>query len=118
MGQPLCKLTLVYPPTSEDQVIEVLLSIKPPIQGFTSWIADGHGLSFSEASANERVRGRVKRGVLVVIMPRDRADALLDVIRTDIAVPRLAYWIEPVETFGRLVTEPAALMDQAICKSI
>ncbi len=102
MDKSLCKLTLVFPPRGEDLVIEFLLRAEPPINGFTTWIADGHGLEFTEASVNERVRGRVKRSVLVAILTRQRAANLLDGLRENAGIADLAHWIEPVDSFGRL----------------
>lgn len=102
MEQSLCKLTLVYPPASEDAIVELLLASEPPLPGFTTWLADGHGLGFDKASASERVRGRIRRGFLVLIATRQRARALLDEIAARLAIPRLLYWLEPVLEVGRL----------------
>jgi Protein of unknown function (DUF3240) len=102
MEEKLCRLTLVYPPAAEETIIELLLAAEPPLKGFTTWQADGHGLDFSEASMAERVRGRIRRSVMVIVMPRTRLEPLLETIRTEAAAPHLAYWIEPVESFGRL----------------
>lgn len=102
MDQSACKLTLILPTTAEDRILEVLLESDPPITGFTTWAAEGHGHDFREATASERVRGRVKRRVLVAVMTRERADTLLEEIRQKAPIPHLAFWIEPVERFGRL----------------
>ncbi len=102
MDQSPCKLTLVYPPSAEDCIVELMLSCEPPLSGFTTWKAEGHGHDFANASVRERVRGRVMRGVLSVIVPRARLAALLEDIRTRAAIANLAYWVEPVEAFGRL----------------
>ena len=69
MDQSACKLTLVYPPAAEDHIVELLLNADPPLSGFTTWRAEGHGHDFGKASVRERVRGRVARGVLVLILP-------------------------------------------------
>lgn len=108
MDKSLCKLTLVYPPDSEDQIVAFFLESCPPLPGFTTWMADGHGLDFREATAGERVRGRVRRGVLAAVLPRARVPSLLDGIRRELPVPRLAYWVEPVDSFGRLTPVPPA----------
>jgi hypothetical protein len=90
MEKQLCKLTLVYPSGIEELIVELLLAADPPLKGFTTW------------SVGEQVRGRVKRSVMVLVMPRMRLSSLLETIRTRAAVPHLAYWVEPVECFGRL----------------
>lgn len=105
MDQPLCKLTLIYPIDAEDKIVESLLSADPPMPGFTTFPAEGHGLDFSSASASERVRGRVRRGVLMVVLPRARLAGLLDLIARDAPVLRLMHWVEPVESCGRLVLD-------------
>jgi hypothetical protein len=109
MDQSLCKLTLVYPPPAEDGIIELLLASDPPLPGFTSWTADGHGMGFDNASPGEKVRGRVRRCVLTLIATRGRIRALLDEIAAHLAIPRLLYWLEPVLEVGRLTDiKPAA----------
>ena len=102
MEEELCKLTLVYPPAAEETITELLLAADPPLKGFTTWAADGHGLDFSEATTAERVRGKIRRCVMVAVLPRGRLAALLETIRTEAGAPHLAYWVEPVESFGRL----------------
>ena len=102
MEKQLCKLTLVYPTAIEELIVELLLAADPPLKGFTIWSADGHGSDFAEATVGEQVRGRVKRGVMVLVIPRVRLPSLLETVRTKADVPHLAYWVEPVVCFGRL----------------
>ncbi len=102
MDVALCKLTLVYPPALEDFIGELLLTADPPLYGFTTWTADGHGLDFANASSNERVRGRIRRGVMMLVLSRQRLPELVARIKDHVTVPGLAYWIEPVEQFERL----------------
>lgn len=102
MDQSACKLTLIVPTTAEDHIVELLLNADPPITGFTSWAAEGHGHDFNDATASERVRGRVKRRAFVAVMTRARVDGLLEEIRQKAPIPHLAFWIEPVERVGRL----------------
>lgn len=102
MGADLCRLTLVYPPVSETALVELILSVDPPLPGFTTWRGAGHGHGFEEATHGERVSGRVSRGVLTSIMPRATAEMMLERIRSEAPVPHLAFWIEPVLAAGRL----------------
>ncbi len=113
MDQSACKLTLVYPPQAEDCLTELLLNSEPPLTGFTTWTAEGHGHDFGTASVRERVRGRVERGILAVVIPRDRLAGLLEDIRTRTPIPNLAYWVEPVESFGRLAVTDVQSMGSA-----
>ena len=80
-----------------------MLDAAPDLAGFTTWLAEGHGHDFATASTRERVRGRVLRGMLTVVGPRSGMATLLETIRTRAGIVNLAYWIEPVEAFGRLV---------------
>ncbi|MCW2273638.1 DUF3240 domain-containing protein [Rhodoblastus acidophilus] len=100
MDRDLCKLTLVYPVATEDRIIDFLLDEEPPLPGFVSWRAEGHGGSFEGCSAREKVRGRIERGMLVMVLGRARLETLLADLRNKCAIPHLAYWIEPVERFG------------------
>ncbi len=108
MDQSLCKLTLIYPPASESHLVEVLMNSEPPLSGFTTWEAEGHGHSFAKASMRERVRGRITRGVLVVVLPRARIELLIDEIRVKAAIADLVYWLEPVLAFGRMAPVTAS----------
>ncbi|MCW2285131.1 hypothetical protein M2323_002949 [Rhodoblastus acidophilus] len=100
MDRDLCKLTLVYPVAAEDRIIDVLLDAEPSLPGFVSWRAEGHGGGFDKCSAREKVRGRIERGMLVMVLARARLDSLLADLRENCAIPHLAYWVEPVERFG------------------
>lgn len=79
-----------------------MLRRDPPSSGFTTWIAEGHGLGFANASISERVRGRVKRAVLIAVLRRDELDHLVSEIAAAAPIPHVTYWIEPVEAFGQL----------------
>ncbi len=103
MDQSLCKLTLVYPPAVEDSLLEFMLEQYPPLSGFTTMKAEGHGLGFDRANAGEKVRGRINRRLFIIILPIHRAESLLSRIKADIPIPGLMYWTEPVLSAGRLL---------------
>ena len=108
MDQSACKLTLIYPPASETHIVDLMMNSEPPLSGFTSWLAEGHGHSFATASMSERVRGRIARGMLVLVLQRSRVAPLLEEIRLKAAISDLVYWVEPVEAIGRLERVDAA----------
>jgi hypothetical protein len=85
-----------------------MLSFDPPLPGFTTWTAEGHGFGFGDATVSERVRGRVKRSVIVAVLDRVVAASLLDLIATKGAVAHLTYWTEPVDGFGQMRPTDAA----------
>lgn len=102
MDTRLCKLTLVYPAAAEEAVLDALQAETLGLRGFTTWRAEGHGLGFDSASTQEKLRGRVARGVLVAIMPREKVGATLEQVRAKVPIPHLVYWLEPVEDMGVL----------------
>jgi len=102
MDQSICKLTLIYPVNAEDQIVELLLEFDPPLQGFSSWVVDGHGHGFARAQTAELVRGRVKRGMLVAVIQRSRLSNLLDLICNKAKIHGLVHWVEPIDSYGRL----------------
>lgn len=79
-----------------------MLEVEPSIAGFTTWLGEGHGFGFANASTSERVRGRVKRTILVVVLARENVAPLLALIAEKAPLPHLTYWVERVEEFGQL----------------
>jgi hypothetical protein len=110
MDQSLCRLTLISPAASAERVIEIMLDLDPPIPGFTTWDAEGHGFGFANANPSERVRGRVKRTLITSILGRAEADFILGAIAEQAPIEHLAFWIEPVERFGQLQETQSPLM--------
>lgn len=79
-----------------------MLDVEPPIAGFTTWLGEGHGFGFANASTSERVRGRVKRTILVAVLAKENIAPLLALIAERAPLPHLTYWVERVEDFGQL----------------
>lgn len=79
-----------------------MLNFEPSLPGFTSWMAEGHGFGFGDSTVSERVHGRVKRTVIVAVLDRKSAAALLDSIAAKAAIAHLTYWTEPVDGFGQM----------------
>lgn len=90
----------------------MMLALDPPVPGFTTWDAEGHGFGFSKATTSERVRGRVRRTLITAVLPRDDADHILNEIARQVPIAHLTYWIERVELFGRL--QDAASLPSAV----
>jgi hypothetical protein len=85
-----------------------MLNSDLPLSGFTTWTAEGHGFGFGDATVSERVRGRVKRSVIVAVLDPAVAADLLDLIAKKSAVAHLTYWTEPVDGFGQMRWTDAA----------
>jgi hypothetical protein len=79
-----------------------MLNLDPPIPGFTTWNAEGHGFGFANATPSECVRGRVKRTLITAILRRTEADFILGAIAERAPIAHLTFLIEPVDRFGRL----------------
>ena len=99
----LKRLTLAFPPTVEASLIELLLEQDPPLPGFTTIAAEGHGADFAGASIHEQVRGRIRQRLLLMVLPADRVDSLVASLREALPNPHVIWWVEPVIDFGRLV---------------
>ena len=102
MGAALCKLTLVYPPASEESLLAVLDAIDPPLPGYTTWKGAGHGADFRGSNASERVRGRADRCCLVAVFEEARAADVMQTIKEEAPIPHMMFWIEPVSAAGRM----------------
>jgi len=40
--------------------------------------------------------------MFILILPRERVDSVLETVRVASPRPQIAFWVEPVEDFGRL----------------
>ncbi|WP_375203531.1 DUF3240 family protein [Hyphococcus sp.] len=103
MGTPLRKLTIVCPREIEAVLADALDAIEPPLPGYTIIEAHGRGGAMQPASAVERVRGALRTAMFILILAQDRVESVTEAVR--IASPRqqIAFWVEPVEDFGRLI---------------
>ena len=99
----LQRLTLVFPPNIEARLLQLLLEQEPPLPGFTVVSGEGHGADFATATLREQVRGRVARRMLLMVLPAERIEKLIALLRGSLPNPHVAWWVEPVVSFGRLV---------------
>lgn len=102
MNTALLQLTLTFPLALEEQLLGELLELDPDLPGFTTLRAQGHGHGYAHASIREQVRGRTNRGMLLLVLTSDRAEALIAGLRLRLPVVEVVYWITPVLDFGRL----------------
>ena len=99
---PLTQLTLAFPPELEARLVEFVLEQAPPLAGFTSLHAHGHGADFSTATTHERVRGRVRRSLILMVTTTKQIETLLDALRGEFPNQHVVWWTQPVSGFGRL----------------
>ena len=102
MGPSLCKLSVVCPRDIQTALADILDDLPDAVPGYTMLEAEGRGADMRLASAGERVRGAMRAVQFVMILPRDVAAGVLDAIAAQCPRRQIAYWIEPVEEFGRL----------------
>jgi hypothetical protein len=89
----LRRLLFDCPPALEDPLVEALLESEPPLPGFLTLHAEGHGADQRFASVREQVRGRAARRVIVLVLPAERVPTLLAELRRHFAGSDV-HWIE------------------------
>lgn len=103
MTDDLKRLTILAPIVLEEPLVDALLNLRPALPGFTTMNASGHGARFDDASIRERVRGRIERSLLWLVLPADDVSRVLQHLRSSMPHPEIVWWVEPVESMGRLV---------------
>ncbi len=96
-------LNVVVPKSLEEEFVDRLLESPDLVRGFTSYPISGHGGRMATASVSERVRGRSDRVLFQIGMGRDDVEPLLGQLRAAVPNPEIAWWVLPVEGFGRLL---------------
>lgn len=95
------QLTLIVPQLLEEQVIDLLLAHPELAWGFTTTAVAGRGAQIQYVGVAEHVRGRAGRVQIQIILGRDNARALLQLIGEHFAHTRIFYWMTPVLESGR-----------------
>jgi hypothetical protein len=96
-------LNVVVPKSLEEEMVDRLLEAGDLVRGFTSYPVSGHGGRMATASVSERVRGRSDRVLFQIGMARGDVEALLARLRERVPNPEIAWWVLPIEGFGRLL---------------
>jgi hypothetical protein len=100
-GHPDCLLNLAFPAELEEEVIELLREQPELVGGFTILPAEGFGAGAQLHTAMERVRGRARRRLLQVLLPREHLEPLLAVMRERLPSSEVAWWTIAISGFGR-----------------
>lgn len=100
MNMKNCCLTLVFPQSLEENVVDFLLSQATLASGFTTIKIEGHGRNSKLQSLLEQVRGRARRVQMNVVMNDEDARSLLLSLREELGNADIVYWISPVIEFG------------------
>lgn len=98
----LRRLLLDCPPTLEDSLVEALLEVEPPLPGFLTLHAEGHGEDQRFVTVREQVRGRASRRVITIVLPAERVSPLLDHLHARFSGSDLRWVEQPVLGAGAL----------------
>ena len=96
-----CCLTIVFPTSLEEQLVDHLLEHPEWVSGFGIGRMEGSGRSVPLQGVAERVRGRSARVQVQIVMNREDAVALVVHLKQSLPSPEVAFWIVPVLDFGR-----------------
>lgn len=102
MKEMNCSLTLVCHRSLEERLVDHLLEHPEWVSGFSLLHIEGASRKERLPSVIEQVRGRSQRVQIVMVMNRDDADALIAHLKAHEPNPEIAWWISPVDGFGRL----------------
>lgn len=103
MDHDLCKLSVVCPREITPVLIEAFDASDVPLPGYTVVDAYGHGPDISLMSGAEKVAGAMTSSVIIAILPKEQVEAVKAMILAASPRPNIAYWVEPVLDYGRLV---------------
>lgn len=103
MDQQLCKLNVVTPRAIAPALLEVFDSAETPLPGYTVVDAEGHGPDVALMTGAESVAGAMRASLIIMILPPAQVEAVKSMILAASPRPNIAYWVEPVLDYGRLV---------------
>jgi hypothetical protein len=95
-------LTLAIPINLEEDVLDFLLLHPQWATGFSIVDAQGMGQGASLLSNMEKVQGRSRRKLVLIVGQQSQLQLLLEALGAEIRNPDVAYWIYPITAFGRL----------------
>jgi len=96
-----CVLTLVFPVSLEEDLVDHLLEHPEWVTGFTNTRVEGQGQAVRLHGSAEQVRGRSRRVQVQIVMNREDAQALGAHLKEILPNPEIAYWMVPLIEFGR-----------------
>ncbi len=95
-------LTLVMPIEVEDALLETLLEYPELAPGFTAHRVEGMGQRVTFIGTAEHVRGSAAHCRVQLVIPRNDAENLLDILRRRFSTSRVFFWMVPALASGRL----------------
>jgi hypothetical protein len=97
-----CLLTLVFPPSLEENVIGLLLEHPQWAARFVCAHVEGHGQAMTLSASSDLVRGRAPRLMVQLVTGHDEVRALLAAFRESVPSHEVAYWVVELAQYGRL----------------
>jgi len=97
-----CLLTLVFPPSLEENVIGLLLEHPQWAARFVCVHVQGHGQAMMLAASADLVRGRAPRLMVQLVTGHVEVQALLAAFRAAVPSPEIGYWVVELAEYGRL----------------
>lgn len=94
-------LTLAIPLSLVEEVSDFLLLNPQWASGFSIIDAQGMGQGAALLSAIEKVQGRSKRKLVLVVGAGQQLKQLVSALKEKIRNSDVAYWLTPVSDFGR-----------------
>lgn len=94
-------LTLAIPLSLVEEISDFLLLNPQWASGFSILDAQGMGQGAALVSAIEKVQGRSKRKLVLVIGEKNQLQELITALAAKIKNSDVAYWLTPVSDFGR-----------------
>lgn len=101
-ANPDCLLTVVFPPSLEENVIGLLLEHPQWAARFICAHVQGHGQAMMLAASADLVRGRAPRLMVQLVTGHAEVQALLAAFRKSVPSPEVAYWVVELAQYGRL----------------
>ncbi len=96
-----CLLTLVFPASLEETIVEHLLDHEEWAASFSAVRVEGHGHALSLRDPAEQVRGRSRRLMVQIAINGDDATRLVEHFRDTLPNPEIVYWRVPLSDYGR-----------------
>lgn len=99
---PDCQLTLAVPERLTEELIDFLVDQTDLVDGLSLHAAEGMGSGTALLAPIEKVRGRARRTLLVILIDQAQAATLIERLRAQLPMREIAWWTTPVNAFGRL----------------
>lgn len=99
---PRVMLTLAFPASLEETIVDHLLEHPEWAPGFTLVRAEGHGRAVALRDSAERVRGRAARVLVHIVLAPADADRLLAHFGNTLGAAEVFFWRTPISHCGWL----------------